>query len=90
MTKLGLLEADDDNNLIEIETKSDRRTAANVLELRSVDKRKNNIIRLGTMVHFNLKIDDEGDKSRAGSETVTVRKAIKAVPAIVKSRFALI
>jgi hypothetical protein len=72
MDKLGL--TDTDENIIEIETKSDKRTVANVLELRDVDKRRDNIIRLGGVImRANLGLKD--------NETVTVRKAIKPIPA---------
>lgn len=37
MVRLGLLDIDD-NNIIEIETKSGKRTVVNVLKLRDVDK----------------------------------------------------
>lgn len=71
MDKLGMTDTDDSNI---IDTKSGKRTVANVLELRDVDKRRKNIIRIGgvtTMVNLDLKSE----------ETVIVRKAIKAIPA---------
>jgi hypothetical protein len=74
MTSLGLLDTNDDN-IIEVET-NDKKTVANVLELRDVDKRKNNIIRLGFMTRMNLDLQDAQDY-----KTVTVRKAMKAIPA---------
>jgi hypothetical protein len=55
MVRLGLLDAD--NDIIETETKSGKRTVANVLKLRHVDKQRDNIIRLGTMLKINLGLE---------------------------------
>jgi hypothetical protein len=81
MKKLGMLDTNDDN-IIEIEF-AGRRTVANVLQLRQVDKRRKNIIRLSDIVEINLTFDLEHNTPalKPGIDVVTVRKAAKAIPA---------
>jgi hypothetical protein len=83
MTKLGLLDADDDNIIMIANESTGRVSVAKVLWLREADRHRKNIIRLSPMVFFNLKFGNLiGTKNLPKlGDTVMIKKAAKAVPA---------